>query len=161
MRSLYRGIEPIIAVVILVAVTLVLAIGVIGWIMGWWGTLGGTETLQIMPYSELYSNGALTIYVTNLGTATSYIVKAEVAGLGPCTINNCGGGAGCTTSNNIAVIPSGAECTVEFSGCGSLTAGTRYTVRIYTKAGNIYSIVLEAKAAPSQAQSPPSQAQSP
>jgi flagellin-like protein len=32
-----RGIEPIIAVVILVAVTLVIAIGVIGWLMGWWG----------------------------------------------------------------------------------------------------------------------------
>ncbi|MEM1772023.1 MAG: archaellin/type IV pilin N-terminal domain-containing protein [Ignisphaera sp.] len=149
MRSLYRGIEPIIAVVILVAVTLVLAIGVIGWIMGWWGTLGGTETLQIMPYSELDSDGALTIYVTNLGTATSYIVKAEVAGLGSCQeIKNCSGGTGCKIGDgNIAVIPSGVECTVEFSGCGSLTAGTRYTVRIYTKAGNIYSIVLEAKAA--------------
>ncbi|MEM4924150.1 MAG: hypothetical protein QXE70_07305, partial [Ignisphaera sp.] len=126
-------------------------IGVIGWIMGWWGTLGGTETLQIMPYSELYSNGTLTIYVTNLGTTTSYIAKAEVAGLGPCQeIKSCSGGTGCKIGDgNIAVIPSGVECTVEFSKCGTPTAGTRYTVRIYTKAGNIYSIVLEAKAAPS------------
>jgi flagellin-like protein len=29
------GIEPIIAVVILVAITLVIAIGAIGWLMGW------------------------------------------------------------------------------------------------------------------------------
>ncbi|MEM4787995.1 MAG: archaellin/type IV pilin N-terminal domain-containing protein [Ignisphaera sp.] len=151
MRSLYRGIEPIIAVVILVAVTLVLAIGVIGWIMGWWGTLGGTETLQIMPYSELYSNGTLTIYVKNLGTTTSYIAKAEVAGLGPCKkIEDCNGGTGCNRTGEIAIVNSGAECKVSFSGCGSPTVGTRYTVRIYTKAGNIYSIVLEAKAAPSQ-----------
>ncbi|MEM5822835.1 MAG: archaellin/type IV pilin N-terminal domain-containing protein [Ignisphaera sp.] len=153
MRSLYRGIEPIIAVVILVAVTLVLAIGVIGWIMGWWGTLGGTETLQIMPYSELYSNGNLTIYVKNLGTTTSYIAKAEVAGLGPCgQIVSCNGGTGCNydSTRGIAIVNSGAECKVKITGCGSPTSptvGTRYTVRIYTKAGNVYSIVLEAKAA--------------
>ncbi|MEM4465532.1 MAG: archaellin/type IV pilin N-terminal domain-containing protein [Ignisphaera sp.] len=148
MRSLYRGIEPIIAVVILVAVTLVLAIGVIGWIMGWWGTLGGTETLQIMPYSELYDDGNLTIYVTNLGTTTSYIVKAEVAGLGPCQeIVSCNGGTGCKydSTGKIAIVNGGAECEVKITGCGSPTAGTRYTVRVYTKAGNVYSIVLEAK----------------
>jgi len=48
-----RGIEPIIAVVILVAVTLVIAIGVIGWLMGWWGTLGTVESLQLMPRQQI------------------------------------------------------------------------------------------------------------
>jgi len=52
--NLSKGIEPIIAVVILIAVTLVIAIGVIGWIMGWWGTLGSTENLQFYPDSYMY-----------------------------------------------------------------------------------------------------------
>lgn len=149
MKKLYRGIEPIIAVVILVAITLVIAIGVIGWIMGWWGTLGGTETLQIMPYSSLDTNGNLIINVTNFGSLTSYIVKAEIVGLGACTPSDCSNkGTPCMTDTSIAKIDAGAECKVTFScdlGSNTPTAGTRYTVRIYTKAGNVYSIVLEAK----------------
>ncbi|MEM2528654.1 MAG: archaellin/type IV pilin N-terminal domain-containing protein [Ignisphaera sp.] len=145
MRSLYRGIEPIIAVVILVAVTLVLAIGVIGWIMGWWGTLGGTETLQIMPYSTLGRNSML-INITNAGSLTSYIVKAEIVGLGSCTVKNCSKAGTDCKEDSVAKIEAGAECKVGFDCSGVTTSpGTRYTIRVYTKAGNVYSIVLEAK----------------
>jgi flagellin-like protein len=52
-----RGIEPIIAVVILVAVTLVIAVGVIGWLMGWWGGMGQVESLVIHPDSKLHALG--------------------------------------------------------------------------------------------------------
>ncbi|MEM2659536.1 MAG: archaellin/type IV pilin N-terminal domain-containing protein, partial [Zestosphaera sp.] len=43
--KLNKAISPILATVILIAVTLVIAIGVIGWIMGIWGSFGATETL--------------------------------------------------------------------------------------------------------------------
>jgi flagellin-like protein len=42
-----KGISPVIATVILVAVALVLAVALAGWVMGIWGGLGSTEALQI------------------------------------------------------------------------------------------------------------------
>ena len=77
---LRRGIEPIIAVVILVAVTLVIAIGVIGWIMGWWGAFGATETLQNFPDSYIQGT-TLYLHVKNTGSAAAVIYKVEVPGV--------------------------------------------------------------------------------
>jgi len=79
------GIEPIIAVVILVAVTLVIAIGVIGWLMGWWGGMGQVETLVIHPDSKLYANGTIELHVENKGTAAAVIYKVEVVGVASAT----------------------------------------------------------------------------
>jgi len=45
-----KGISPVIATVILVAVALVLAVALAGWVMGIWGGLGSTEALQISGY---------------------------------------------------------------------------------------------------------------
>ncbi len=128
-----RGIEPIIAVVILVAVTLVIAIGVIGWIMGWWGTMGATESLQVMPESEI-RNGTLTLYVKNTGTATAVVHKIEIVGLTQ----------GVQTLNSVVTISPGGVETITLS---NLTAvpGTNYLVKIYTKAGNVYQGVVQAK----------------
>ena len=132
-----RGIEPIIAVVILVAVTLVIAIGVIGWIMGWWGTMGATESLQIFPDSYIEigkpsGNNTLHLHVKNTGTATAVIYKVEVVGVS-------------TISNLTKSLKAGEEdpdWTLTFSE--TVTAGTNYQVKIYTKAGNVYSATVKA-----------------
>jgi len=81
MKRLYRGIEPIIAVVILVAITLVIAIGVIGWIMGWWGTFGATESLQFYPDSYIQGSQHVYLHLKNTGSASAVIYKVEVSGL--------------------------------------------------------------------------------
>jgi len=88
---LRRGIEPIIAVVILVAVTLVIAIGVIGWIMGWWGTFGATESIQFFPDSNITITGGsanLYLHAKNTGSASAIIYKIEVLGIGSATISS-------------------------------------------------------------------------
>jgi flagellin-like protein len=128
-----RGIEPIIAVVILVAVTLVIAIGVIGWIMGWWGTMGAVESLQIYPDSYI-NTSYLVLHIKNTGSATAVIYKVEIVGLGTVTL-------GTDTS-----LTAGQETTWELShGYGDkVTAGTNYQVKIYTKAGNVYSATVKA-----------------
>jgi len=147
MRRLSRGIEPIIAVVILVAVTLVIAIGVIGWIMGWWGTFGATESLQFYPDSEI-AQTTLSLHLKNTGSAAAVIYKIEVSGLGTVTSVSTISGAGITTSDTtIITVNPGAEGTVVVIVSGNpAVAGANYLVRVYTKAGNVYSVTVQAKA---------------
>jgi flagellin-like protein len=128
-----RGIEPIIAVVILVAVTLVIAIGVIGWLMGWWGTLGTVESLQLMPDSKLYDDGTVELHVVNKGSAAAVVYKVEIVGLG-------------STSVETTLTP-GDDTTIstKINLQGTIVAGASYNIKIYTKAGNTYQITLVAE----------------
>jgi flagellin-like protein len=138
-KLLRRGIEPIIAVVILVAVTLVIAIGVIGWIMGWWGAFGATETLQIFPdsYIQAQAQGnTLHLHVKNTGSAAAVIYKVEVPGV--------------ASANTELTVSPGQETTLQISltlATGQqFVAGTTYQVKIYTRAGNVYSVNVQARA---------------
>ncbi len=134
--KLNKAISPILATVILIAVTLVIAIGVIGWIMGIWGTFGTTETIQIYPDSKLYTNGTITLHVKNTGTATAVIYKVEIVGVGTSDIND-------------ETLAPGQDTEISASVDGTLTPGAQYQVKIYTRAGHVYSIVLTAEAPPS------------
>jgi len=127
-----KAISPILATVILIAVTLVIAIGVIGWIMGIWGTFGTTETIQIYPDSKLYSDGTIELHVKNTGTAAATIFKIEVVGVD-------------STKTETTLTP-GEEATITANIAKTITAGTSYQIKVYTKAGNVYSITLMAEA---------------
>jgi hypothetical protein len=140
------GIEPIIAVVILVAITLVIAIGVIGWLMGWWGGAGQVETLVIHPDSKLYADGTIVLHVENKGTAAAVIYKVEVVGVKDTTQFTPSRG---TPTGEITLAP-GNDIVFTAEIDAELTAGATYVVRVYTKAGNMYPITLRAEAAPSQ-----------
>uniref|UniRef100_A0A832FW67 DUF4352 domain-containing protein n=1 Tax=Ignisphaera aggregans TaxID=334771 RepID=A0A832FW67_9CREN len=154
-NKLYKGIEPIIAVVILVAITLVIAIGVIGWIMGWWGTFGATESLKIYPDSYIQvksgnNSDVLILHIKNEGSAAAVIYKIEVVGLKTIdkvvdALNN-----NIPTSfraqGNDLVIPPGAEDTAEINlNDVDAIAGTNYKVNIYTRAGNVIPATVQAK----------------
>uniref|UniRef100_A0A7C4FD84 Type IV pilin n=1 Tax=Ignisphaera aggregans TaxID=334771 RepID=A0A7C4FD84_9CREN len=134
-KLLRRGIEPIIAVVILVAITLVIAIGVIGWIMGWWGAFGATETLQTFPDSYIQGN-TLYLHVKNTGSAAAVIYKVEVPGIAS-TDTTLTIGPGEEQTLNIPLTPQSGQ---------QFVAGTTYQVKIYTMAGNVYSINVQARA---------------
>jgi len=151
MRSLYRGIEPIIAVVILVAVTLVIAIGVIGWIMGWWGTLGATEVLQTFPDSKIIISNTgnyLVLHIQNKGTADAAINKIEVAGTsitGFTSRSNCPSTV--DVSGNLLVLKPGPDTEIYIGPITQLTnvyPSASYSVAIYTKTGNRYPVTVQA-----------------
>ena len=150
MKRLYRGIEPIIAVVILVAITLVIAIGVIGWIMGWWGTFGATENLQFYPDSAIeYKEGkwVLSLHLKNAGSAAAVIYKIEISGIETRTDTNNFNGK--DEKISAGTVPPGAEDTLTLQ-LGEeqqppYTSGTNYLVKIYTRAGNVYSVTVQAK----------------
>ncbi|MEM0154111.1 MAG: archaellin/type IV pilin N-terminal domain-containing protein [Ignisphaera sp.] len=152
MRSLYRGIEPIIAVVILVAVTLVIAIGVIGWIMGWWGTLGATEVLQTFPDSKIIITSDekyyLVLHIQNKGTADAAINKIEVAGTSITGFTSpsadCPGTV--DVSGNLLVLKPGPDTEIYIGpiNLANVYPSASYSVAIYTKTGNRYPVTVQA-----------------
>ena len=128
-----KGISPVLATVIIIAVTLVIAIGVIGWIMGIWGSFGTTESLQVFPDSYINATApALNLHIKNTGTASAVIYKVEIVGTTD------------TVSTTITVSP-GQDTTVSVTLTGTYTPGTYYTVKIYTQAGNIYTAQVRAQ----------------
>ncbi|MEM1623621.1 MAG: archaellin/type IV pilin N-terminal domain-containing protein [Sulfolobales archaeon] len=79
--SLRRGIEPIIATVILVAVALIIAVAVVGYLMGLFsGLTGGTPQISITSVrATLYNdNLKVEIYVNNAGAGSDKLLRAEV-----------------------------------------------------------------------------------
>lgn len=131
-----KAISPILATVIIIAVTLVIAIGVIGWIMGIWGSFGSTESLQIYPDSNITitSNSVkLYLHVKNTGTAAAVIDKIEVVGMETKSYSATIG------PGNNTVLP------IPLSIDKGYTPGTTYQVKVYTAAGNVYSAVVQAK----------------
>jgi flagellin-like protein len=141
--KLNKAISPILATVILIAVTLVIAIGVIGWIMGIWGTFGATETIQVFPDSSI-SGGTLTLHIKNTGTASAVIYKIEVVGLTTLTGTVTADSSTITLSSPGLTVSPGSEVTITASITGAV-AGATYQVKIYTKAGNVYSATVQAK----------------
>jgi len=132
-----KGISPVIATVILVAVALVLAVALAGWVMGIWGGLGGTEALQITGYinltgTEVYVNAT----IVNRGTAPANITMVQLIDEGGIpVIKEPEGGiivsAGGTNTTGIG----------PFEGA-NVKVGRTYVVRFYTSSGNLYEVPM-------------------
>jgi flagellin-like protein len=80
--SLRRGIEPIIATVILVAVALIIAVAVVGYLMGLFGGLtGGSPQIAVTNVRALKENSnklTLEMYISNTGAGSDRLLKVEV-----------------------------------------------------------------------------------
>jgi flagellin-like protein len=135
-----KAISPIIATVILIAVTLAIGVAIAAWIMGIWGGMGGTETLKILPNSTLTVNNdrvTLKLTIKNDGSRDARVVGVEV-GVGARV---------CKLSNPFTTISAGAMVTGTADGnCSELTPGASYTVKVITEAGNVYQAMLVAYA---------------
>ena len=138
-----KAISPIIATVILIAVTLAIGVAIAAWVMGLWGGMGGTETLKILPNSTLTVNNdrvTLQLTIKNDGSRDAKIVGVEVVV----------GAKVCKLSNPFSTISVGAMVTDSATGtCSGLTPGASYTVKVITEAGNVYQAMLVAYAPPS------------
>jgi flagellin-like protein len=130
-----KGISPILATVILIAVTLVIAVGVIGWVMGIWGSMGRTEMLSVTPIK--LSNDTLELLIINQGQITATIKNITVEGLGPCNI---------TGTNQTITINAGESSDIQCTISGTpAVAGVVYTVKVITSSGNIYQTQVRAE----------------
>ncbi len=130
-----KAISPVIATVIIIAVTLAIAIAVAGWIMGLWGTMGSTESLQIYPDSYIDSSTNQTVlYIKNTGTASAKIYKVEIAGVGTTT-----------DLTGDTVLSPGVLGTVTVKINYNYVPGQTYQIKVYTEAGNVYTATIMAK----------------
>jgi flagellin-like protein len=135
-----KGISPVIATVILVAVALVLAVALAGWVMGIWGGLGSTEALQISGYlNKTDSTVYLNATIINKGTAPANITNIVL-------VDETGRAVSATVTGGIIIAPGGTNTTgptydVQFSGA-SVAVGKTYVVRFYTSSGNVYEVPM-------------------
>jgi len=141
-----KAISPILATVILIAVTLVIAIGVIGWIMGVWGSIGGpSESLVVTGGGTAIGRTnslRFNLTINNKGTAPATLSRIEVVGLGS-TSTACNYTTTWVPCSQ-CTIPAGKTAFINASISASFTCvvGTTYNVNVYTQAGNVYSTVI-------------------
>jgi len=128
-RRLARAIEPLIAAIILIAITLVIAIAVTGWMMGVFSaTTGQQERLIILPNATLNTTGFLNLTVSNIGSVNISIIGINV------------GNVSCSHSSIPLVIIPGTTRNITNVNCPNLNpvAGATYTVRVLTARGNVF-----------------------
>jgi len=74
--------DPIIATIIVIAITLVIAVTVIGWMLGFWGSIA-TESPQIAVGNPVlcagHGNITAAIYVENSGDAVDRVVAVYLS----------------------------------------------------------------------------------
>ena len=131
-----RGISPIIATVILIAVTLAIGIAVAAWLMGVWGGLGGGEQLRIYPESELNVGNkttTLTLIVKNVGSSDIVVRSITV------------GGQQCDLGQKKPTIKVGEGDEIKCTVNTALTPGANYDVKVYTEGGSVFTISLTAR----------------
>ncbi|MCS7106649.1 MAG: type IV pilin [Acidilobaceae archaeon] len=148
--SMRRAISPVIATVILIAITIVIGAAVGGWLLGLWGGFGDVEAIRIYPDAKLQISGnATTLNLTlkltlkNEGTRDARIRKIIVEGVGECP----------GTNSTVSPTPSpilktgGIEnitCTMNGAG-NKVTAGGSYLVKVLTDSGGVYQITVTAR----------------
>jgi len=128
---------------------------VIGWITGLFGaTTGGTEQLQIMPDSYIKDTNTgdnksyLHLHIVNRGSDVT-IYKIEVSGVGTAkswtTATTDVTDTGAVTSTGDIAVPAGSDIWIVAEIDDDAVPGTSYTVKIYTKNGNVFTATVTAE----------------
>lgn len=124
-----KGISPIIATVVLVAVTLVIAVAIVSWLMGIWGSFGVSPQVSIRN-QIMFANGTLVMYVINDGSGADRFLRAElvVNGSSVATVDELNGLDG-------GEIPSGFRGWVTADFDYELEAGSKAVIKVYLESG--------------------------
>jgi len=139
-RNAKRGIEPIVAAILLIVITVVAAVLLYMWFSGYLtattgrvSSMSSPEEFQVVAASLSASNG-LNAYVQNTGSTTItitgvYILNATTDSL------ICG-----NTSLATTISPGQTtQITATFSGC-TITSGRSYLVKFVTAEGTQYTV---------------------
>ena len=137
-RGLKKGLEPLIAAIVLIAITIVIAIAVAGWTMGVFGaTVSGSEQLLILPNATLKKENNVWYFsftVTNKGQGDSEIIGV--------TVGNCSSSTFVNPSPPV-VVESGSTKTISANMSAGACSynngnGNIYQASIITAAGNTF-----------------------
>jgi len=134
-----RAISPVIAMIIIVAITLSIAFAVVGWLFGLWGGLaGGTPQISITNikvYQTTQSGKTYAVvefYVVNRGAGSDKILKVElIKGDKALSISQ----EESVTANERKWVTASTEIN-EFS----LNVGDSVLVKVYFEKSGVYSL---------------------
>jgi flagellin-like protein len=133
-----KGISPVIATVILVAVAVVIAASLAGFsssLFGTYSSAGGAVTVKSMVVE---ADGDTSVTLINKGNVSDEIVSIQALPNAPVT-------AFTVVAPNTTTIPAGGE-TIVSADLGTFTAGQTITVKMTMESGNVLtqSIVVTA-----------------
>jgi flagellin-like protein len=135
-KRIVKGLEPLIAAIILIAITLVIAIAVVAWMTGLFGTtIGGAESLVILPNATLTREGndwKLSVSIRNTGSSPSTVIAIYV------DKHSCFSGSQKIDPGRIYSWVDSEESTAANCGNIELISGVRYTIKVVTAAGNMF-----------------------
>ncbi|MEM3528068.1 MAG: archaellin/type IV pilin N-terminal domain-containing protein [Candidatus Bathyarchaeia archaeon] len=132
LRKYRRGVSPVIAVLLMVAIAVAASILVYVWSMGLIGTLttGGGQQLKEQVILEAYkwngTTGPLDLYLRNVGNSEVVVDAVYVSGINQ-TI----------TPETLKVQGPTVKISIENLE-GTYTSGVAYTVKVVTKTGGVF-----------------------
>ena len=144
-----RAISPVIAMIIIIAITLSIAFAVVGWLFGLWGGLaGGTPQISItnLKVYQKNNNAVIEFYIVNRGTGSDKILKVEVIKGNEVKSTSSASldqnVVGLTTDQNgILTIQANARGWVTYSVSElTLNPGDSVLVKIYFEKSGVYSL---------------------
>ena len=127
MKKLWRSrkaLSPVIAAIILIAVTVAVSIAVAAWMGAISFTFMGTEELKIKTHSWATDVSYIDLFVQNTGATTLTLDDAQVNNLSP------------TSHNATGTLAAGVTARVRITY--SFSNGTKYNFAVLTQAGNRY-----------------------
>ena len=133
-KSTKKGVSPVIAVLLMIAIAVAAAILVYVWAMGLIGTLTGTGGQQVKEqiimdaYNWQTPAGPMTIYMRNVGSS-QIIVDAVYVG---------GASAASGLSSQLNLQSTASVFSVSVPTSISATSGVGYTVKVITKTGGVF-----------------------
>jgi len=138
-----KALEPVIAVVIIVAVALVITIGFVGWITGFWSNFITTHSESIYIYPDSYYN--VTEKALYLHLKTNIKPKVIISGIKvdelevqSLSLRTLVSGSVEVNDNGDVVASVGSEFWLKVITSGAPSAGSTVHVKLYTDSGFVY-----------------------
>lgn len=156
------GVSPVVATIILIAITLSISISLASQVINLWVASGSSEALQIGgEVVKVGSDVEVNVVVVNKGSAVGNITEVlfydDLGKLIRFTGNTIPKELQYITPST-SITSTLSTVNTEYSGSVTVTLGRVYVVRFYTSTGNIYEVVMRCnKIKEIQPQPPPEQ----
>lgn len=136
-----KGISPVIATVILVAVAVVIAAALAGFSSSLFGSYSQSSQISIRSM-ELLDDGSATLQIVNKGAAAETVSSVKISEFG--TATTAAGEITETVGGGAPIIPANSEASISVSavleGAGDLIAGQTVTLTVETQSGQTYTL---------------------
>jgi flagellin-like protein len=130
-----KALSPVVAAIILIAVTVAVSIAVAAWMGSLTFTFMETEEMTITRVNFVTALDGLNVTCVNTGTADVTISAATVTGEGVT-------GTSCTFSSSTTVASDGAEYELDINLGGTAISGNTYLLELISSKGNKYTYTV-------------------